>query len=100
MGLKELCQLLSIYPDMQKRIQEFILCLREGPKTKKEIMEELVISEKQFKRIARKLREIGLLHNYRDENNIAHYFLSYEGFSTWLKMLRDTIYNLLKREKA
>ena len=96
MGVEKLCKLLSSrIPD---QIEQFILLLRENQGlTKKEIMESLAISEKQFKNIAKKLREIGLLYTRRDKNNVAHYYLSYEGFSYWLKTLRDSVYNLLKR---
>ncbi len=98
MGLEKLVQLLSIYPDMQQRIIEFIYYLRDNPyATKAEIKEALAISEKQFNNVARKLREIGLLKNRRDENNIAHYYLSYDSFTYWLKTLRDSVYNILKR---
>ena len=100
MGLKELCKLIA--PRMHDQVYEFIMYLRKAGKTgrtKQEIMEELAISKKQFEKISKKLREIGLLQNYRNSNRIAHYYLSFEGFNMWLKMLRDTVYNLIKRER-
>ena len=98
MGLEKLCRLLSKrIPD---KIEQFILYIRDNPGcTKQEIMESLAFSEKEFKTISRKLREIGLLSSRRDSNNTAHYYLDYGGFSYWLKTLRDTVYNLTKRER-
>jgi len=85
---------------MQDRIEQFILYLRkygdEG-RTKNEIMRDLGLTEKQFKRIVKKLKEICLLQTWRDSNNVDHYYLSYDSFSAWLKLLRDTVYNVVKR---
>jgi DNA-binding transcriptional regulator PaaX len=60
-------------------------------------MRELGTSQKTFERDVSRLRSIGLLHG-KHTGNEYRYYVSYEGFSIWLKTLRDLIYSLTKRE--
>jgi len=96
LGLEDLCKLISPHRKTREKARELILFLREGPMTKQEIKNELDLSEMQFKSLVKKMREIGLLTG-RKTGDSYKYYLSYEGFNMWLKMLRDTVYNLLKR---
>ena len=98
MGLEDLCKLISTHRKTREKARELILFLREGPMTKDDIMAELGLSEMQFKSLVKKMREIGLLAG-RKMGDGYKYYLSYEGFNMWLKMLRDTVYNLLKRRE-
>jgi len=100
MGLEDLCRLISSHKKTQEKIREFLLFLREKPMTKDEIKIHVDLSEKQFKNIVKKMREIGLLAGRKTPQGEYYYYLSYEGFSMWLKMLRDTVYNLTKRERT
>ena len=97
MGLQDLCKLISPHRKTQEKAREFILFLREGPMTKEEIKTEVGLSEMQFKSLVKKMREIGLLSGRKMGDGTYKYYLSYEGFRMWLKMLRDTVYNLLER---
>jgi len=98
LGLDELLKLISRYKSTQEKARDLILTLRESPKRKKEILEEMGWSEKQFKSLIRLLKRMGLIYSKRTEQG-AIYYLSYEGFAMWLKGLRDTVYNLIKRDR-
>ena len=97
LGLEDLCKLISSHRKTREKARELILFLRDGPMTREEIMAELDLSEMQFKSLVKKMREIGLLAGRKMGDGNYKYYLSYEGFNMWLKMLRDTVYNLLKR---
>ena len=98
MGLDELLRLISRYKTTQNKARDLILTLKESPKRKREILEELGWSEKQFKSLVRMLKRMGLIYSKRTPEG-AVYYLSYEGFAMWLKNLRDTVYNLIKRDR-
>ena len=98
MGLEDLLKLISRYKTTQEKARDLILTLKESPKRKREILEELGWSEKQFKSLIRLLKQMGLIYSKRTPEG-AVYYLSYEGFAMWLKGLRDTVYNLIKRDR-
>lgn len=100
MGLEDLCKLISNHRKTQELVKEVILFLREGPMTKEDILAHTGLTEKQFKNIVKRMREIGLLTGRKTKEGAYYYYLSYEGFCVWLKMLRDTVYNLTKRERS
>jgi len=97
MGLEDLCKLISNHKKTQEKVRELLLFLRDGKMTKEEILAEVGLSEKQFKNIVKKMRAIGLLDGRKDSDGQYRYYLSRDGFKMWLKMLRDSVYNLLKR---
>ena len=98
MGLEDLLSLLANNKKTRELLKSLILTLRGREMTKEELLEELDISEKQFKNLTKRLRKVGLLVGEKRKDRYV-YRLSYEGFGMWLKMLRDTVYNLIKRER-
>ena len=98
MGLDELLRLVSPHKSTREKARDLILELKESPKRKKELLRELGWSEYQFKSLVRMLKRMGLIYSKRTQEGTI-YYLSYEGFAMWLKGLRDTVYNLVKRNR-
>jgi len=98
MGLEELCSIIASSQKIQKKIASLLMCLRERPKTRKELIEELAISEKQLEYLISKVRKVGIVQGFK-QNNKYYYYLSYDGFYMYWKRIKDTAYNLIKREK-
>ena len=96
MGLEDLLSLLANNKKTRELLKSLILTLRGREMTKEELLEELDISEKQFKNLVKRLKKVGLLAGRREKDRYI-YYLSYEGFAMWLKRLRDTVYNLIRR---
>ncbi|MEX2702096.1 MAG: hypothetical protein Q6368_003390 [Candidatus Baldrarchaeota archaeon] len=97
MGLEDLCELVSSHKKTQEQARELLLFLRDSPMTKEEIKSEVGLSEQQFKKLVKKLRKIGLISGAKGRDGVYRYYLSYDGFLMYLKMLRDSAYNLIRR---
>jgi len=96
-GLERIAALVTPHDATRKRLVQFMNLFRYKPNyTAEEIMKELNIGKKVFEHDVSKLRLIGLLHGERSSDKYR-YYLSYEGFGTWLKTLRDIAYSLTKR---
>ncbi|RLC85170.1 MAG: hypothetical protein DRJ03_12440 [Chloroflexi bacterium] len=98
MAIEDVLSIICCQQRLKEKIKDLLLFLREGPMTKEEILKHLGLNQKQWEYIVTKLRKIYLLDGKHTENGYV-YYISYEGFSMYLKMLRDTIYNLVKRRE-
>jgi len=97
MGLEELCSIIAPgSKKIQEKVASLLICLREKPKTREELMEELAIPRKQLEYLISKVRRCGIVQGLR-QNNKYYYYLSYDGFYMYWKRIKDTAYNLIKR---
>ncbi len=96
-GLRRVAGLIATHQKTKNRIVNFLELFRGDKRlTAADIKEALGVDQKVFEKDVGRLKEIGLLHGERTNGNY-HYYLSYEAFNTWLKTVRDPVYNLLKR---
>lgn len=96
-GLYRIADLVASYGSTKSRLVDFLELFRGDKKlTKNEIKDQLGVDQKVFEKDVSRLKDVGLLHGERIDGDY-HYYLSYEAFNTWLKTLKDPVYNLLKR---
>jgi len=97
MGLEELCSIIAPSKKVRDKIASLLFCLKERPKTREELLEELAITGKQLEYLISKVRKVGIVQGFRQNKKYYYYYLSYEGFYMFWKRIKDTAYNLIKR---
>jgi hypothetical protein len=97
MGLSDVAGLLTNDPKTQKKIVNLLVILGRKEMTFQQLINETDFNERYLRFLITKLRSVRLLMGERSQEEYV-YYLSYEGFSTYLKTkYSDAIYNLVKR---
>jgi len=97
MGLSDVAGLLTNDPKTQKKIVNLLVILGKKEMTFQQLSNETDFNERYLRFLITKLRSVRLLMGERRQEEYF-YYLSYEGFSTYLKTkYSDAIYNLVKR---
>ena len=97
MGLSDVAGLLTNDPKTQKKIVNLLVIVGKKEMTFQQLINETGFNERYLRFLITKLRSVRLLMGERRQEEYV-YYLSYEGFSTYLKTkYSDAIYNLVKR---
>lgn len=97
MGLKDVAKLFSNDGGTQQNIVDLLMIMGDRKMTFEEIIDELDFKERYLRFLISKLKPFRLLmgEHIGDE---YYYYLSYEGFSTFIKSkFGDAIYGLTRR---
>jgi hypothetical protein len=97
MGLSDVAGLVTNDPKTQKKIVNLLMIVGKKEMTFRQLINETDFNERYLRFLITKLRSVRLLMGERRRDEYI-YYLSYEGFSTYLKTkYSDAIYNLVKR---
>lgn len=99
MGLSDVAGLLTNDPKTKKKIVNLLVIVGKKEMTFQQLINETDFNERYLRFLITKLRSVRLLMGERRREEYI-YYLSYEGFSTYLKTkYSDAIYNLVKRRQ-
>lgn len=97
MGLDDIARLVTNDGGTQKNIVSLLQIVGKRKVTLEQLLDATDFNERYLRFLITKLRSIRLLMGEKI-NNHYFYYLSYEGFTTYLKTkYSDAIYNLVKR---
>lgn len=97
MGLDDVAGLVTNDPETRKNIVSLLTVMGRRELTFEQLTDETGHKERYLRFLITKLRSIRLLMGESRQDRYL-YYLSYEGFSTYLKTkYSDAIYNLVKR---
>ena len=97
MGLKDVAGLLTNNPGTKMRIVDLLTIVERRQMTFQQLLDESKYNPRYLRFLITKLRSVRLMMGEKHGNEYF-YYLSYEGFSTFLKTkYSDAIYNLVKR---
>lgn len=97
MGLDDVARMVTNDPETLKNIVSVLNVMGKREMTFKKLMDETGYRERYLRFLITKLRSVRLIMGERRRDEYL-YYLSYEGFSTYLKTkYSDAIYNLVKR---
>ena len=97
MGLDDIAGLVTNERKTRDNVVNLLNVIGKNQLTLEQILDITHFNERYLRFLITKLRSIRLLMGER-RNNQYFYFLSYEGFTTYLKTkYSDAIYNLVKR---
>ena len=97
MGLIDVAGLFTGDPRTQKNIVDLLMIMGDREMTFQELLDDCGFNERYLRFLITKLRSFRLIRGRRWGMDY-YYYLSYDGFSTFLKSkFSDAIYNLTKR---
>lgn len=97
MGLKDVAGLLTNDPETRRRIVDLLTIIGRRQVTFQQLLDESGYKQRYLRFLITKLRSVRLMMGEKRGDEYL-YYLSYEGFSTFLKTkYSDAIYNLVKR---
>ena len=104
MGLKDVAGLITNDPKTNEKIVDLLTIIGRRKLTFDQLLEESGYKQRYLRFLITKLRSVHLMMGeYQKSNGGTDYFyyLSHEGFSTFLKTkYSDAIYTLVKRRKT
>ena len=104
MGLKDVAGLITNDPKTKEKIVDLLTIIGRRKMTINQLLEESGFKQRYLRFLITKLRSVHLMMGEYQKNNGENeyfYYLSHEGFSTFLKTkYSDAIYTLVKRRKT
>ena len=103
MGLKDVARLITNDPKTNEKIVDLLTIIGRRKMTFNQLLDETEYKQRYLRFLITKLRSVHLMMGEYQQSNQGKdyfYYLSHEGFSTFLKTkYSDAIYTLVKRRK-